>query len=817
MFSRTPPENQRLSHREGPADRQTTVDNEEVSGIRLSEAERALLATWRESRNRFPDLTAEERRLLDKWREWRAAPATRPLWAARLQHRLQDDQSTGDADPPTRFLGMLLGGAVGEAMSGGSGERTSALLFVLEGLIRAHTGARTSGSGDPQRCALGGLQRWAHTRGLPWPDCVATRSQADQHTPSAPDGWLVEQDALRATRSDDPTMLTALARVAAGQPHGTRQQPINAADSAIAVPLGALAALWSDDPKSVFHLGSDLAALTHGHSHGHHPAGLLAVTVFWLLHGGALWDAFGKALPNWELSGTEGASLSQAARLGRNRPPGFLPGRTQLDAMGAGRSGVQALSVALRVALACGSDFRSAIRIAADHGGDTGTSATLTGQLLGALHGPTVIPADWLEELAVRHLVEALAEDAATEFGPHPDESDQWGQRYPVLDPVEPLPEPVATAGYRTGLPRPASSRETFLGAVLGCAVGEALGTPVAGQTWEEIQSRHGELRDYIPAGYPAGRLGSDTQLLLFSLEGTIRANISRRRTGTDDPSRHIQHAYQRWLHTQHLSWPRAAGEFLDRTPEPDGWLVGHRALFQTRNPGRTMMRTLIAFAKGQQTMGTPDNPASASKGSSAVMRAVPVALWSSEPDEVFRIGMNTAALTHGDPVAYLSAGALAFLISRLLHGEPLTTAADDVLDVLREHSGHDDVSRHISTAIRLARSGRATPVHLERKIGTGWTAADALGIGLYAALVSESDFDIALPIAVNHSGNSATTGAVCGSLVGAALGADRIPERWLTDLELCEVIERLAHDAALEFGPRPPRQPDWFERYPPT
>ncbi|MFD0486634.1 ADP-ribosylglycohydrolase family protein [Saccharopolyspora spinosporotrichia] len=159
----------------------------------------------------------------------------------------------------------------------------------------------------------------------------------------------------------------------------------------------------------------------------------------------------------------------------------------------------------------------------------------LCGQLLGALHGPTAIPAEWLAELPEFRLLERLATDAAAEFGPHPDESGEWARRYPTEDPHE-SQAPVPTA--LTSVPRLAASRDRFVGAVLGCAVGEALGGPVAGAGWDEIRDRHGAngLRSYVPAGHPAGRLGSDTQLMLFSLEGMIRAGVARERSGITDP-----------------------------------------------------------------------------------------------------------------------------------------------------------------------------------------------------------------------------------------------------------------------------------------
>jgi ADP-ribosylglycohydrolase len=774
----------------------------------LDEDERALLAACR----RDP----VERRLLTVWRRWENHPATRPLWAAELQQRITPD--SGAASPETgladrsgvlpgssaRVLGMLLGGAVGEfAALGRVGQRTGALLFVLEGLIRAHTQLRSTGSGEPTSAALAALRRWLHTRGVPWRDCGGDSPR--------PSGFLVAERDLHDPTTDEPTLLTSAAKVVAGHPQGTRQQPINSSDTATAVPFGALAALWSGDPGAVFALGGDLAALTHGHPHGHSPASVLGTTTLWLLRGNDLETSLRQGISRWQSGRT---ALGDALRLGLLSPAGFRPGPAHL---GANRSGLGALAVAARVALACEDDFGAAIASAAEHGGDTASTAMLCGQLLGALRGPTAIPAQLLEHLPILDVIERLGRDAATEFGPEPDESAAWENRYPADDSTPTAT--TATADYRTGLtgvPRLAASRDRFLGAVLGCAVGEALGMPVTSDSWDEIRARHGAdgLTAYVPAGHPSGRLGSDTQLLLFSVEGVLRANVARRAGEADDPIRHLQHAYQRWLHTQHLSWPRAAGDFLREAPEPDGWLVQQRALFQTRNPGRTMMRTLIAFAKGQQPMGTPEKPASDSAGSGAIMRAVPAALWSDDPSEVFALGMRSAALTHGHPTALLSAGALGFMTSKLLIGEPLAEAVTGALAELAPHSGHEEVTRRLTAAKDLAGGARLTPDELERELGTAGTAAEALAIGTYAALAADGDFDTALPIAANHSGNSSTTTAVAGALTAATTGAAKIPQRWTAELELHDVINRITQDATQEFGPRPPT---WDTRYPPT
>jgi hypothetical protein len=51
--------------------------------------------------------------------------------------------------------------------------------------------------------------------------------------------------------------------------------------------------------------------------------------------------------------------------------------------------------------------------------------------------------------------------------------------------------------------------------------------------------------------------------------------------------------------------------------------------------------------------------------------------------------------------------------------------------------------------------------------------------------------------MAVNHDGDSDSTGLIAGHLLGAMLGLSEIPARWLAPLELRGVIEEVADDLA--------------------
>jgi ADP-ribosyl-[dinitrogen reductase] hydrolase len=87
----------------------------------------------------------------------------------------------------------------------------------------------------------------------------------------------------------------------------------------------------------------------------------------------------------------------------------------------------------------------------------------------------------------------------------------------------------------------------------------------------------------------------------------------------------------------------------------------------------------------------------------------------------------------------------------------------------------------------------------LER-LGGGWTGEEALAIAV-ACVLRASTFEDAVIAAVNHSGDSDSTGSIAGNLLGAVTGAGSIPARWLEHLEAMDVIEQMAYDCCAVLG----------------
>jgi ADP-ribosylglycohydrolase len=80
--------------------------------------------------------------------------------------------------------------------------------------------------------------------------------------------------------------------------------------------------------------------------------------------------------------------------------------------------------------------------------------------------------------------------------------------------------------------------------------------------------------------------------------------------------------------------------------------------------------------------------------------------------------------------------------------------------------------------------------------LGQGWVAEEALAIALYCSLAAPN-FEEAVVLAVNHSGDSDSTGAIAANICGALYGMAAIPARWLDAVELRDEITALADDLA--------------------
>lgn len=352
--------------------------------------------------------------------------------------------------------------------------------------------------------------------------------------------------------------------------------------------------------------------------------------------------------------------------------------------------------------------------------------------------------------------------------------------------------------------------RARVRGALLGGAVGDALGAGVGGLALDEIRAAHGPdgLTDLTPVNGRRGAVTAATQLTLFTVDGLIRAQV-RRDTGAWHPPTDVHRAYLRWAATQRDWGP-------DERRKDNGWLAREEWLYSRRNPSRDTLTGLADDSMG--TLQAPKNPAARDAG--ALVRSAPFGLlvgW--EPQLVCQLAVECAAQTHGHPTAYLSAGAFAVIVHGLARGETLDGSVQRALAQLASRPGHQPVTDALKQALGAVRQGIPSPARVA-SLGEGHVAEDALAVAVYCALVGE-DIRHGLRLAVNHDGPSEVTGAVCGALLGALHGETALPPAWLCELEGRPTLLEIADDFAMEMTQGPALHsptataPGWLQRYP--
>jgi ADP-ribosylglycohydrolase len=333
--------------------------------------------------------------------------------------------------------------------------------------------------------------------------------------------------------------------------------------------------------------------------------------------------------------------------------------------------------------------------------------------------------------------------------------------------------------------------RDRYRGCLLGGAVGDALGAGIEFLSLDDIRGRHGPsgVTGYVPAYGRAGTITDDTQMTLFTAEGLLRDQ--QRPAGSRDAAAAIWRAYRRWLATQ--SADHAVG---------DGWLASQEFLRHQRAPGTTCLSALHAGHPGTLSQAVND-----SKGCGGVMRVAPAGLAGGDP---FALGSRAAALTHGHSSGYLAAGALSLMVSELACGRDMREASAAVISRLEQADGGEEVVAALTAAVRAAERGPLSADAIGI-LGEGWTAEEALAIAVHCALAADG-FRSGVLHAVNHGGDSDSTGAICGNLLGAALGAGAIDDDLLAGLEGRDVITQVADDLHDVFVLG---QPSPAQRYP--
>ncbi len=336
-------------------------------------------------------------------------------------------------------------------------------------------------------------------------------------------------------------------------------------------------------------------------------------------------------------------------------------------------------------------------------------------------------------------------------------------------------------------------------GCLIAGAAGDALGYAIEFYSEDDIERKYGPqgIAKYELSPRNGNALFSDdTQMTLFTANGMLVYATKRTLMGSHTKPRHyVAQAYQDWLVTQ--------DGFYDGHTSSQSWLLDVKGLYSRRAPGNTCLSSLYYLRKNSEGIEdyTKDHW-NLSKGCGGVMRVAPVGLVPHEDIEKVDIeAAQIAAITHGHPLGYLPAAMLAHIVHRCVFSRGEDTLKDIVIDardtvarVFQNTPYMEDLTEIISLAMRLSENDKNDLENIHT-LGEGWVGEEALAIAVYCALRYTNDFTKALLASVNHKGDSDSTGAITGNILGAWIGYKAIPEQWKEHLDLHDVIMEIADD----------------------
>lgn len=342
---------------------------------------------------------------------------------------VDDRRMTAKKAEAARIHACLLGGAIGDALGapvefeplarirvrfgpggvtdfaeaygreGAITDDTQMTLFTAEGVLRAHVRGIERGICDPRSVVHHAYLRWLYTQGSRPAATIAEGSRW-------PDGWLVRDTRLFSQRAPGGTCLSALgATRALGS---VAQNDSKGCGTVMRVaPIGLVF-----DTRRAYEMGAETSALTHGHPTAIIAGGAFALLVAHLRDGASLPDAVAETrsfVAEKPASKEVVTAIEAAVELAER---GGEPTPEKVESLGAAWTAEEALAIAIYCALVARS-FEHGVLLGVNHSGDSDSTGSMAGQLLGLSHGLDAIPASWRTRVELCDVIERISEDLA--------------------------------------------------------------------------------------------------------------------------------------------------------------------------------------------------------------------------------------------------------------------------------------------------------------------------------------------------------------------------------------------------------------------
>lgn len=310
-----------------------------------------------------------------------------------------------------------------------------------------------------------------------------------------------------------------------------------------------------------------------------------------------------------------------------------------------------------------------------------------------------------------------------------------------------------------------------FVGALLGLAIGDALGYPAEFRSREQILAEIGPRgiegfiahkdprfsRPFIVGpDHPPGTYTDDTQMSL----AVARALLA---CGRGAELETVMQAVAR--------------EFVAWSDSPDN----------NRAPGQTCMTGCANLRRG---VPWREAGVAGSKGCGSAMRVAAIGLfYHDDLERVTKVARASSLPTHGHPAALEGAAAAALMVALALRGlEPPAIHAEILARCAGRSADFDDCLARVPGLLER----EPGEVLCEGGLGEAWVAEEAVASALYCFWRHPNDFRAAVLEAVNTDGDSDSIAAITGSVLGARLGQEGIPAAWVEQVEDGAMLRQL-------------------------